>query len=76
VKFNPTSTLLVSGSADNTIRVITVPNSVEKSSCTSSPEPLDGVLTARTAWALVILILLTFLIALLAFAAQQNAAKL
>ncbi|KAJ7937203.1 WD40 repeat-like protein [Mycena leptocephala] len=60
VKFNPTSTLLVSGSADNTIRVITVPNSVEKSS----------------SWALVILILLTFLIALLAFAAQQNAAKL
>jgi hypothetical protein len=37
---------------------------------------LDGALTARTAWALVILILLTFLIALLAFAAQQNAAKL
>ncbi|KAJ6539193.1 quinon protein alcohol dehydrogenase-like superfamily [Mycena capillaripes] len=59
VKFNPTSRILVSGSADNTIRIISVPDTVAKSS-----------------WALVLLILLTFLIALLAFAAQQYAAKL
>ncbi|KAJ7781405.1 quinon protein alcohol dehydrogenase-like superfamily [Mycena metata] len=59
LKFNPTSRLLVSGSADNTIRVISVPDSAEKSS-----------------WAFIILILITFLIALLAFAAQQYAGNL
>ncbi|KAJ7667843.1 WD40-repeat-containing domain protein [Mycena polygramma] len=59
VKFNPTSRLLVSGSADNTIRVINVPEAVVKSS-----------------GGMVILILITFLIALLAFAAQQYSIKL
>ncbi|KAJ7904344.1 WD40 repeat-like protein [Mycena olivaceomarginata] len=56
IKFNPTSRLLVSASADNSIRVISVPDSVEKSS-----------------WGLLILILITLLIALLAFVAQQYA---
>ncbi|KAF8211305.1 quinon protein alcohol dehydrogenase-like superfamily [Mycena galopus ATCC 62051] len=59
VKFNPTSRLLVSASADNSVRVISVPDSAEKSS-----------------WAFIILILITFLIALLAFAAQQSLLKL
>ncbi|KAJ7179278.1 WD40-repeat-containing domain protein [Mycena filopes] len=59
LKFNPTSRLLVSGSADNTIRIISVPDSAEKSS-----------------WVMVILIFITFLIALLAFAAQQYAGNL
>ncbi|KAJ7368124.1 WD40 repeat-like protein [Mycena albidolilacea] len=56
IKFNPTSRLLVSASADNSIRVISVPDSAEKSS-----------------WGLLILILITLLIALLAFVAQQYA---
>ncbi|KAJ7699925.1 quinon protein alcohol dehydrogenase-like superfamily [Mycena rosella] len=56
LKFNPTSRLLVSGSADNSIRVISVPDSVGKSS-----------------WAWFIIILITLLVALLAFAAQQYA---
>ncbi|KAJ7276222.1 quinon protein alcohol dehydrogenase-like superfamily [Mycena haematopus] len=59
VKFNPTSRLLVSASADNSIRVISVPDSAEKSS-----------------WTLIILILITLLIALVAFAAQQSLLKL
>ncbi|KAJ7095233.1 WD40 repeat-like protein [Mycena belliarum] len=54
--FNPTSRLLVSGSADNSIRVVSVPDSVGKSS-----------------WAWIIIILITLLIALLAFAVQQYA---
>ncbi|KAJ7068123.1 WD40 repeat-like protein [Mycena amicta] len=54
--FNPTSRLLVSGSADNNLRVISIPESIGKSS-----------------WTLVMIILLTFIIALLAFAAQQFA---
>ncbi|KAJ7283837.1 WD40 repeat-like protein [Mycena rebaudengoi] len=54
LKFNPTSRLLVSGSADNTIRVISVPESVGKSS-----------------WSLVLIILITFLVALLALLAQH-----
>ncbi|KAJ6629148.1 WD40-repeat-containing domain protein [Mycena sp. CBHHK59/15] len=54
LKFNPTSRLLVSGSADNTIRVISVPDSVGKSS--------SGLL---------FIILITLLIVLLAFMAQQ-----
>ncbi|KAF7352938.1 WD-REPEATS-REGION domain-containing protein [Mycena venus] len=54
IKFNPTSQLLVSASADNSMRVISVPHSAEKSS-----------------WSLIILILITLLIVLLAFAAQQ-----
>ncbi|KAJ6599220.1 WD40 repeat-like protein [Mycena vulgaris] len=59
LKFNPTSRLLISGSADNSIRVISVPDSVGKSS-----------------WSWMILILITLLIALLAFVAQQYAGKL
>ncbi|KAF7313674.1 WD-REPEATS-REGION domain-containing protein [Mycena chlorophos] len=54
--FNPTSTLLVSGSADKVVRVVSVPAHVPKSS-----------------WTLILLILLTIIIALLAFAAQQYA---
>jgi len=33
IAFNPTTTLLVSGSADNTIRIIAVPESVANTSC-------------------------------------------
>ena len=33
IAFNPTSTLLVSGSADNTTRIIAVPESVANTSC-------------------------------------------
>ncbi|KAJ7507576.1 WD40 repeat-like protein [Mycena galericulata] len=54
LKFNPTSRLLVSGSADNTIRVISVPDSTGKSS-----------------WMSMVIILITLLIVLLAFLAQQ-----
>nr|GAT53998.1 predicted protein [Mycena chlorophos] len=54
--FNPTSTLLVSGSADKVVRVVSVPAHVPKSS-----------------WTLILLILLTIIMALLAFAAQQYA---
>ncbi|KAJ7742418.1 quinon protein alcohol dehydrogenase-like superfamily [Mycena maculata] len=59
LKFNPTSRLLVSGSADNTIRVISVPDSTGKSS-----------------WLTLIILLITILIVLLAFAAQQYLGKL
>ncbi|KAJ7179839.1 WD40 repeat-like protein [Mycena crocata] len=59
LRFNPTSRLLVSGSADNTIRVISVPEVIGKSS-----------------WGLMMIILLTLIIALMAFVAQQYTVKL
>ncbi|KAK7061573.1 WD-repeats-region domain-containing protein [Favolaschia claudopus] len=55
VKFNSTSRLLVSASADNSVRIISVPDSTEKSS-----------------WGMVLLIIITFLIALLAFFMAQQ----
>ncbi|KAJ7088610.1 quinon protein alcohol dehydrogenase-like superfamily [Mycena epipterygia] len=59
LKFNPTSRLLVSGSACSSIRIIAVPDSIGKSS-----------------WGWMPIILITLIIALLAFVAQQYAGNL
>jgi prolactin regulatory element-binding protein len=69
--FNPSSTLLVSGSADNSIRVVSVPDSLGDA-CTSAVFfSLSNVANDSTvAWNLIIFIVITLLVILLAIAAQ------
>ncbi|KZT72696.1 WD40 repeat-like protein [Daedalea quercina L-15889] len=54
LRFNTTSNLLVSGSADNTVRVVTVPENL-----------------GATSWTFWVIVILTLLVLLFAFIAQQ-----
>jgi len=67
LRFNPTSNLLVSGSPDNTVRVVTIPISLGKQRTSSAialskydSQNVDTYLTARS-WVLFSIIFIVFL---------------
>ncbi len=77
LKFNPTSTLVVSGSADNTVRIVSVPEAFG-GSCKFFQHALRSSVNFRIslAWNALLLVILTILVILLAVAAQKYGSTL
>lgn len=75
LKFNPTSRLLVSGSADNTVRLIAIPEGLGDT-CAYSPYivtyriAVDGLAPSSASWTYAVVILLALFIVLFAIAVQ------
>jgi prolactin regulatory element-binding protein len=72
LKFNPTSKLLVSGSADNTVRLIAIPEGLGDS-CTFHPYtylPGDQADCLPASWSYALAIIVALFLALFAVALQ------
>ena len=71
LRFSPMSDMLVSGSADNTVRIVAVPPNLG-ATCELFPlRPWSHPLTQRLAWGSWILFLVALLVALFAVLAQE-----
>ena len=73
LRFNPSSNLLVSGSADNTVRIVTVPDQLVGACeyCLHIPCLLSRIDVSAIAWSSWIIVLVTLLVVLFAIMAQQ-----
>ena len=72
LKFNPTATLLVSGSADNTVRIVSVAQHAAGSLSKCLLLFTDSVnVKPRKAWIFIFIVLLAILVAVLAIFAKQ-----
>ena len=72
LKFNPTGTLLVSGSADNTVRIVSVGQHAAGSFSKSLQLLTDSVnIKFCKAWKFIFIVLLAILVAVLALFAKQ-----
>jgi prolactin regulatory element-binding protein len=72
LKFNPSATLLVSGSADNTVRIVSVVQHAARSLSKCLLLVTDCVnIKSRKAWKFIIIVLLAILVAVLALFAKQ-----
>jgi prolactin regulatory element-binding protein len=75
LKFNPTSRLLVSGSADNTVRLIAIPEGLGDT-CAYCPyivtywSKADGLPLSLASWTYALVVLLALFIVLFAIALQ------
>lgn len=71
ITFNPTSSLLVSGSADHSIRIVSVPKTAGGSCMFTGLAVAMGTNLLATAWGVMLIIILTLIIVLLALATQR-----
>jgi prolactin regulatory element-binding protein len=71
LQFNPSSSLLISGSADNSARVVTIPSNLSGACGSGLFFLMPHDLIPSAAWQTVISWLVAIIVVLLAFAAQS-----